>query len=166
MNDVCNASWPLKTGLNESIVAAAASRVGKTVLHIDANDYYGGQWASFNLESIQSFVSKTPSTECIIDNVEYRWRTESIKTTSSKNVIVASETSSVDGKEVSSGSTDEDPVEDVEWTKAKVLKEFRKFNIDIIPKVLNRINSVRNAQNSSQNFNFSCCSHVANWLSC
>lgn len=148
--DFCNGSWPLKTGLTESIVAAAASRVGKTVLHIDANDYYGGQWASFNLESIQSFVSENPSTKCIIDNVEYRWRTESIKTTSSENVIDASETSSVDGKEVSSGSTDEGPAEDVAWTKARVLKEFRKFNIDITPKVFNRINSVQNAQNFSK----------------
>lgn len=37
----------------ESIVSAAASRVGKTVLHIDNQPTYGGDWASFNLENIQ-----------------------------------------------------------------------------------------------------------------
>lgn len=38
------------TGLTASIVACAASRSGKTVLHIDSNDYYGCNSASFPLE--------------------------------------------------------------------------------------------------------------------
>ncbi|KAK9870755.1 hypothetical protein WA026_009716 [Henosepilachna vigintioctopunctata] len=38
------------TGLIESIISAAASRIGKQVLHVDVNNYYGGHWASFNLE--------------------------------------------------------------------------------------------------------------------
>lgn len=41
-------------GLTESIIAAAASRIGKSVLHLDPNDFYGGHWASFNLENIKS----------------------------------------------------------------------------------------------------------------
>jgi RAB protein geranylgeranyltransferase component A len=41
------------TGLEESIVAAAASRNGHTVLHIDSNDYYGGQWTAFTFDGIQ-----------------------------------------------------------------------------------------------------------------
>lgn len=45
------------SGFTESIVAAAASRVGKTVLHLDALDFYGGYWASFNLDAIQSLTS-------------------------------------------------------------------------------------------------------------
>lgn len=48
-----------RLGLTESIIAAAASRVGKSVLHLDSNDYYGGFWASFNLEAIQSLPSRS-----------------------------------------------------------------------------------------------------------
>lgn len=48
------------TGLTESIIAAAASRIGKSVLHLDSNDFYGGYWASFNLENIKS-VQETSS---------------------------------------------------------------------------------------------------------
>ena len=38
------------TGLTESIVAAAAARCGKTVLHVDPNPYYGQSSAGFTLE--------------------------------------------------------------------------------------------------------------------
>ena len=31
------------SGLGESIAAAALSRIGKTVLHVDRNAYYGGE---------------------------------------------------------------------------------------------------------------------------
>ncbi|XP_017783820.1 PREDICTED: rab proteins geranylgeranyltransferase component A [Nicrophorus vespilloides] len=49
------------TGLIESAVSAAASRIGKRVLHIDSKDYYGGLWASFNLENIETVFSKPQS---------------------------------------------------------------------------------------------------------
>lgn len=40
----------LGTGLVESILAGALARVGKKVLHLDQNDYYGSNFASFPLE--------------------------------------------------------------------------------------------------------------------
>lgn len=40
----------------ECIVAAAAARIGKTVLHLDRNDYYGGDWASFNYDQMQNWI--------------------------------------------------------------------------------------------------------------
>jgi Rab proteins geranylgeranyltransferase component A len=54
------------TGLEESIVAAAAARNGHTVLHIDSNDFYGGQWAAFTLDGIQKWVETvaTKDSEC------------------------------------------------------------------------------------------------------
>lgn len=45
-------------GLSESIVAAAASRIGKTVLHLDTNEYYGGFWASFDLKSLINYAEQ------------------------------------------------------------------------------------------------------------
>lgn len=44
------------TGLTESIVAAALSRIGKSVLHIDRNAYYGSRWSSFSLRSLQNWA--------------------------------------------------------------------------------------------------------------
>jgi RAB protein geranylgeranyltransferase component A len=40
------------TGLTESILAAAASWVGKKVLHVDKNSFYGSHWAALSLNEI------------------------------------------------------------------------------------------------------------------
>lgn len=42
------------TGIIESIVACAASKSGLSVLHLDKNDYYGRNHASFSLECLLS----------------------------------------------------------------------------------------------------------------
>ncbi|XP_025085807.1 rab proteins geranylgeranyltransferase component A 2-like isoform X2 [Pomacea canaliculata] len=51
----------LGTGLQESILAAAFSRIGLKVLHIDRNDYYGGPWASFNLQGVDKWIIQKQS---------------------------------------------------------------------------------------------------------
>lgn len=54
------------TGLEESIVAASVARNGHSVLHIDTKDYYGEEWAAFNLKGIQEWkddLSKVQSDE-------------------------------------------------------------------------------------------------------
>lgn len=48
------------TGLSESIIAAAASAVGKTVLHLDPNSFYGSHFASLSLEEITSYLNSPP----------------------------------------------------------------------------------------------------------
>lgn len=97
------------TGLSESIIAAAASRVGKTVLHVDENEYYCGYWASFNLESFVSHLESSRNDEsmkCRLKGTEKRW------------FEFTEEQAEVNG-----------------WNKEKILKETRRFNIDLIPKV-------------------------------
>lgn len=44
------------TGLPESIIAAAASSAGKTVLHLDPNPYYGGHFATLPIHDLTSFL--------------------------------------------------------------------------------------------------------------
>ncbi|KAI3963562.1 hypothetical protein MKW92_012428 [Papaver armeniacum] len=44
------------TGLPESIIAAAASVAGKTVLHVDSNSFYGNQFSSLSLDDFTSFL--------------------------------------------------------------------------------------------------------------
>ncbi|XP_010640962.1 rab proteins geranylgeranyltransferase component A 2 [Fukomys damarensis] len=44
------------TGLPESILAAACSRSGQRVLHVDSRSYYGGNWASFSFSGLLSWL--------------------------------------------------------------------------------------------------------------
>ncbi|KAI3971878.1 hypothetical protein MKW92_042619 [Papaver armeniacum] len=44
------------TGLPESIIAAAASVAGKTVLHVDSNSFYGSHFSSLSLDDFTSFL--------------------------------------------------------------------------------------------------------------
>ncbi|RDD45951.1 Rab proteins geranylgeranyltransferase component A 1 [Trichoplax sp. H2] len=46
------------TGLSEAITAAALTRIGKKVLHVDKNDYYGGQWAAFTFDKLLAWIEK------------------------------------------------------------------------------------------------------------
>ncbi|XP_070498975.1 rab proteins geranylgeranyltransferase component A [Chironomus tepperi] len=98
------------TGFQESVIAAAASRVGKSVLHIDQNEFYGGFWASYNLENFMNHleVNKSDDTDkvCKIRNVNQQWYE----------------------------FTDEIP-EINGWNKEKIIKDSRRFNIDLIPKL-------------------------------
>lgn len=56
------------TGLTNSIVAAACSRIGKTVLHIDRNPYYGDDWSSFTFQQLIDWIrDKNPQDQCLID---------------------------------------------------------------------------------------------------
>ncbi|XP_052274628.1 rab proteins geranylgeranyltransferase component A-like isoform X4 [Dreissena polymorpha] len=59
----------LGTGMPESIVAAAFSRIGQRVLHLDKNDHYSGDWASFNLKSLEEWAERhaegSASVDCI-----------------------------------------------------------------------------------------------------
>ncbi|CAL1572516.1 unnamed protein product [Knipowitschia caucasica] len=46
------------TGLCESVVAAACSRVGQNVLHLDRRSYYAGDWASFTFTGLLSWIQE------------------------------------------------------------------------------------------------------------
>ncbi|KAK9050531.1 hypothetical protein SSX86_030502 [Deinandra increscens subsp. villosa] len=50
------------TGLPESIIAAAASTAGKSVLHLDPNPHYGSHYSSLTLHDLTSFLnSQSPN---------------------------------------------------------------------------------------------------------
>ncbi|XP_033834380.1 rab proteins geranylgeranyltransferase component A 1 [Periophthalmus magnuspinnatus] len=46
------------TGLCEAVVAAACSRVGQRVLHLDRRSYYAGDWASFTFPGLLSWIQE------------------------------------------------------------------------------------------------------------
>ncbi|MEQ2287772.1 hypothetical protein AMECASPLE_015961 [Ameca splendens] len=45
-------------GLAESVVAAACSRVGQRVLHLDRRSYYAANWASFTFNSLLTWIKE------------------------------------------------------------------------------------------------------------
>lgn len=49
------------TGLPESIIAAAASTAGKSVLHLDPNSHYGSHYTSLTLHDLISFLNTQSS---------------------------------------------------------------------------------------------------------
>lgn len=131
--------------MTESILSAAASRIGKTVLHLDSNDFYGGSWASFNLESIEylarnnscvrsnrdmtvnnGIIHTNKDINCVIENAENEWR-------------IPANTSEIgnktDDEKIDGPSEEETDEKTMAWTKEKVMQDFRKFNIDLTPKV-------------------------------
>ncbi|XP_026214008.1 rab proteins geranylgeranyltransferase component A 1 [Anabas testudineus] len=48
----------LGTGLAESVVAAACSRVGQRVLHVDRRSYYAANWASFTFTGLLTWIQQ------------------------------------------------------------------------------------------------------------
>ncbi|XP_054852758.1 rab proteins geranylgeranyltransferase component A 1 isoform X2 [Eublepharis macularius] len=52
------------TGLPESIIAAACSRSGQRVLHVDSRAYYGGNWASFSFSGLLSWIKENQADTC------------------------------------------------------------------------------------------------------
>ncbi|ORX33686.1 putative rab escort protein [Kockovaella imperatae] len=52
----------LGTGLAESIAAAALAKAGKSVLHLDPNEYYGSAQASLTLDELIEYVKVCGST--------------------------------------------------------------------------------------------------------
>ncbi|CAF4741356.1 unnamed protein product, partial [Rotaria socialis] len=83
------------TGIVESILASACARIGKTVLHVDTNEYYGSEWASFPLNGLIEWaqMQENPATNVdpqddnekimpissplnVFRNVQFKWNIE------------------------------------------------------------------------------------------
>lgn len=126
-------------------MAAAASRIGKTVLHLDSNDYYGGLWASFSLETIETHADHNRSARlnpnvCLndgvvtldstanaaIENVELDWRIPA-------NILEIG--NKTDDEKIDEQIEETNDAVESPWTRDRLMQDFRKFNIDLTPKV-------------------------------
>ncbi|XP_017757912.1 PREDICTED: rab proteins geranylgeranyltransferase component A 1 [Eufriesea mexicana] len=152
------------TGMTESIVAAAASRIGKKVLHLDSDEYYGGLWATFNFDGLQKWIEdlkisknnikhlselnlepeekflKTSNEYSTVENIEETWY---ISNDADLPVVSSKDTqtdSTGDGNCSGDEKADDGKVEKKEnvkqWSIDRIRKEYRKFNIDLAPKLL------------------------------
>lgn len=133
-----------------SIVAAALSRVGKTVLHLDENEYYGEEWASFNLDTIDSWINpkiveksaqdakelvKSPEIFIPTDrshrcsDIKLEWFCPEKTVKEEPKLVDEGNTVEKEEKEIVGDDEDES------WTQEKMKAEHRKFNLDLSPKV-------------------------------
>ncbi|XP_071560115.1 rab escort protein isoform X2 [Temnothorax nylanderi] len=152
------------TGMTESIVAAAASRIGKRVLHLDSNEYYGGLWATFNFDGLQKWIEdlKTVKSNTRNTNVDLKGDEKFLKASDQYSTVEnigeiwyisndadLPDVSSKDTQTESSGDsaaidgaekTDQDKADRKEnvkqWSIDRIKKEYRRFNIDLAPKLL------------------------------
>jgi len=152
------------TGLVESMVAAAAARMGHTTLHVDTAKYYGGDWAAFTWEGLQGWmrgdeVAITEEENKIeldegeelvalgdnktILNVKENWHCDKIeesKKCEGDTAIVEEASTTVD-------DDCQETVKDVpihqatvdakpKWDRETLLSQSRKFNLDLTPRLL------------------------------
>lgn len=152
------------SGLVESMVAAAAARLGHTVLHLDTASYYGGQWASFTWDGLQAWIREQNGEESGSEETKTAWDREGEGKEkeelvllegerlvalngkgSVQNVVETWHESRTDTiKEEHSDCEDEkldheDPAAvspAPEWSRDEIEKQSRRFNIDLVPRLL------------------------------
>ncbi|GAB6033235.1 hypothetical protein CHUAL_012838 [Chamberlinius hualienensis] len=148
------------TGMPECILAAAHSRNGKTVLHLDRNDYYGGVWATFNFDGLKRWINqeqKEKSEEedvgrfqellkdgekmlqcCTLNQVFSNIKVHSyIPEESVEDTKEESKSDSAEGgNEQEDKKKSEIGSKSVGWSMAKLDSLYRKFNLDLAPKLL------------------------------
>ncbi|CAB1315906.1 unnamed protein product [Coregonus sp. 'balchen'] len=64
----------VKQGLSESVIAAACSRVGQRVLHVDRRNYYAGNWASFTFNGLLSWIEEYKQAGQSEEAVQEDWK--------------------------------------------------------------------------------------------
>uniref|UniRef100_A0A674PCR3 Rab proteins geranylgeranyltransferase component A n=1 Tax=Takifugu rubripes TaxID=31033 RepID=A0A674PCR3_TAKRU len=128
----------LGTGLAESVAAAAFSRVGQRVLHVDRRSYYAANWASFTFNGLLNWIQQY---HCGPDELQ-DW---SSLLEDGEEVIYLSnpDTASIKNLQAppAQGEEPEADQSQAELAKkrisyAQLVKEGRRFNIDLVSKLM------------------------------
>lgn len=142
------------TGLTESIVAAACSRIGRKVLHLDTHDYYGDLWANLHFGKLNDWLNdakanspgdnrpplpeRSPGTSVIPSYLTLEPNERFISWGKSEQVISNIEVNSfipVNEPETPGDESDSDSDDQVSWTLEK-FKSFNNWGIDLVPRLL------------------------------
>jgi len=154
------------TGLVESMVAAAAARLGHSVLHLDTASYYGGQWASFTWDGLQTWVKEQAGEgNSNVEEVQTEWKKqgeekETCVLQEGERLVALDGMSKVqnlvetwhkhtdaDGKDLASVENPDSGDDTIDrennaasqvpdWSKEEIEKHSRRFNIDLVPRLL------------------------------
>ncbi|EYC05584.1 hypothetical protein Y032_0081g1462 [Ancylostoma ceylanicum] len=129
----------LGTGLTESIIAAACSRSGLSVLHLDRNKFYGGDWSSFNLSTINDWVEQQKkASEAEADVSKYKDKVtdgETLVALGNRKTVRNVQQEWLPASE-SMTTVDKGDTSEQKTVKEAVEAEWRRFSIDLVPKVL------------------------------
>ncbi|CAG8619057.1 3532_t:CDS:2, partial [Diversispora eburnea] len=136
----------LGTGLVESILAGALARIGKSVLHLDANGFYGGSWSSLNFRDLLNWIQNMQEEEeeknilpnydelarFLLDSEEFEQHDaiSKIITEQFKSKVINRTNEIV--RHVSTSLSNFERIE----TLAMLLKESKKYNIELSPKLM------------------------------
>uniref|UniRef100_A0A1I7UXD1 Rab proteins geranylgeranyltransferase component A n=1 Tax=Caenorhabditis tropicalis TaxID=1561998 RepID=A0A1I7UXD1_9PELO len=115
----------LGTGLPEAILASACSRAGMSVLHLDRNEYYGGDWSSFTMSMVHE-VAETKESKLTPEDVS---RISDLLQNENEKLVELGDRKVIDDIEMT--WQDENMKE-----KLEELGQMRRFSIDLVPKVL------------------------------
>ncbi|VDN02040.1 unnamed protein product [Thelazia callipaeda] len=116
----------LGTGLPECIIAAACARSGLSVLHLDRNDYYGGLWASFNLQQIHHWLeNESKEGGEIYDSSSFLQDGEKFVAASCRSFV-----------EKIRYDFDNWKADELDLRLQNIDFQWRKFSLDLLPKIL------------------------------
>ena len=144
------------------MVAAAAARLGHTVLHLDTASYYGGQWASFTWDGLQAWIreQKGEAGDKEETKSEVEEEKEKLELLEGEKLVALNckglvqnlvetwhETRKDEDKEEKTDRSSDCGGEDVdhedlaavsgpEWSREEIEKQSRRFNIDLVPRLL------------------------------
>uniref|UniRef100_A0A3Q3XB46 Rab proteins geranylgeranyltransferase component A n=1 Tax=Mola mola TaxID=94237 RepID=A0A3Q3XB46_MOLML len=136
----------LGTGLAESVVAAAFSRVGQRVLHVDRRSYYAGDWASFTFNGLLSWIQEQHVSTSLLEEGEELICLSNSDSGSIRNVQVfcftrwitdcfVTQASQTQGEEPEADRSQSEPAKK-KINYAQLVKEGRRFNIDLVSKLM------------------------------
>ncbi|XP_022661192.1 rab proteins geranylgeranyltransferase component A 1-like isoform X1 [Varroa destructor] len=117
----------LGTGLGESIVAAACSRIGKSVLHFDNRSHYGAHFAAFSFNDLNEALDNQANATKETDNSVPLDRS------------IPKGQHFVPARQVplfSNVCVELRIPEGCGWTEDCLRKDSRKFNLDLAPRLL------------------------------
>ncbi|CAG8749708.1 13327_t:CDS:10 [Gigaspora margarita] len=120
----------LGTGFIESILAGALARIGKSVLHLDANNFYGGNWSSLNFKELLEWTRSIQGVDESSANENSQERIEGKKALMTNFTKIRQQAYSTIEYEFY-------PIhEQVDDVPAILLKESKRYNLDLAPKMV------------------------------
>ncbi|KAI9592154.1 GDP dissociation inhibitor [Syncephalis fuscata] len=125
----------LGTGLVESIVAAALAQAGKSVLHLDANDYYGGNWAAFNYKDLQTWLEERQANTLSTQATDSSLAPTFNKTNIQRYAKVTAQVLEWPSNDNDASMDESAPKLDT-TNMDQLISNSRRFNLELAPKLL------------------------------
>uniref|UniRef100_A0A4W5RC50 CHM Rab escort protein n=1 Tax=Hucho hucho TaxID=62062 RepID=A0A4W5RC50_9TELE len=121
--------------MNLSVIAAACSRVGQRVLHVDRRNYYAGNWASFTFNGLLSWIEEykvTSGPDAGAEQTQQEGQEGEVPSQAEETQGGEKE----EEQQASPSPAESQPEPKKKITYTKIVKEGRRFNIDLVSKLM------------------------------